>query len=170
MVLLITLFWWMGSGDQISTLNGYKTAKVVRVWDGDTYTLLVGGNKISARLKNIDSPEMSQLYGKECKEALEALLLSKDVSFSIDGLDKYKRYLVQLWVDGERLDKVLLKNGWAWHYVTYSQDEELVKLQQEAIRKRIGLWEGGVEGICPPWIYRQYNRINRLKYCSNCKR
>lgn len=150
-------------------LNAQTTAKVVRVLDGDTYTLLIGGKLITARLMNIDAPEMSQLYGKQAQQKVESILLAKDVAFRIDGKDKYNRSLVNMWVNGERLDSIMVSNGWAWHYVNYSNDAMLTNLQNEAIIKQSGLWEHGVKGICPPWIYRHYNKLNRMRYCSNCK-
>ena len=169
MILLKHIFWTMFFSLSIMNLNAQKTAKVVRVLDGDTYTLLIGGKLITARLMNIDAPEMSQLYGKQAQQKVESILLTKDVEFRIDGKDKYKRYLVNIWVDGERLDSILVGNGLAWHYVEYSSEEMLAKLQKKAIRKQVGLWEHGVNGICPPWLYRHYNKLNRMRYCSNCK-
>jgi len=163
------IFWFMLTSSTLLDLNAQSTAKVVRVLDGDTYTLLIAGKLVTARLMNIDAPEMSQLYGKQAQQRVESMLLAKDVIYTSGGKDKYKRTLVNIWVDGERLDSLLVNNGLAWHYVNYSNDAMLANLQSEAITKRLGLWEHGVGGICPPWLYRHYNKLNRLRYCSNCK-
>lgn len=147
-----------------------QTAKVVRVWDGDSYNLLVSGKVISARLVNVDAPEMNQPWGKESKQLVEGLMLGKDVIFQSNGLDKYRRTLAQLWVNGVRLDSLMVRNGWAWHYVSYSKDKGLAQLQDEAIAAKRGMWECGVVGVCPPWLYRGYDRVNRIKYCTGCKK
>jgi micrococcal nuclease len=151
-------------------LSAQQTAKVVKVWDGDSFNLLIKGKIVSSRLVNVDAPEMSQLWGKEAQKKVEELILGKDLIFESTGKDKYKRALVNLWIDGERLDSLIVRNGWAWHYVSFSRDEMLAELQQKAIEEKAGLWECGVECVCPPWLFRGYNYLNKMKYCSGCKK
>ncbi len=146
-----------------------QTGKVVRVWDGDSFNLLVKGKIVSTRLVNVDAPELNQPYGKESQKHLSELLLGKDVEFDSIGLDKYKRELVLIYVEGERLDSLVIRKGWAWHYVNYSKDEMLATNQTLAVEEKLGLWWCGVNSVCPPWLWRQYNHRNRLRYCGGCK-
>ncbi len=151
-----------------SICTAMDTAKVVKVWDGDTFSLLKDGQIIVARLVNVDAPEMNQLWGEESKRRLSYMILGRDLEFESQGPDRYKRTLVKAWVNGVRLDSLVIQNGWAWHYTNYSDDTELTGFQAEAICEKRGLWVNGVNGVCPPWLFRQYNQRNRLKYCSGC--
>ena len=38
-----------------------------------------------------------------------------------------------------------------------------------AIGEGFGLWHCGTNKVCPPWIFRSFNKLNRIKYCSGCK-
>lgn len=151
-----------------SNAMAQRTAKIVRVWDADTYSLLVKGKIIVARLTNIDAPELKQHFGEAAKQQVSQILLGKTVSFDSAGTDKYKRQLVSVRVDGKALDSLLLRNGWAWLYLEYCNDATLANLQRLAINEHKGLWVCAVNSVCPPWLYRHYNFKNRLKYCKGC--
>ena len=151
-------------------LMAQQTARVVKVWDGDTFSLLMNGKVVSVRLVNVDAPEKNQLWGVEAQRNCEQLLLGKQVLFEGAGKDKYKRVLGNIIVDGEKLDSITVRNGWAWHYELFSKNHELAKLQQMAIAEKAGLWVMGIEGVCPPWLFRKYDRVNKIKYCTGCKK
>ena len=147
-------------------------AKVVRVWDADTYSLLVKGKIIVARLTNIDAPETKQNFGEAAKQQVSQLLLGNTVSVDSIGTDKYKRQLVSIHLDSKALDSILLRNGWAWLYLEYCNAANLAKLtnlQKLAISERKGLWVCGTSKVCPPWLFRHYNYRNRMKFCMGCK-
>ena len=55
------------------------TGKVVRIADGDTVTILVGGNQVRVRLFGIDAPERGQDYSRKSSEALADLVFGKEV-------------------------------------------------------------------------------------------
>lgn len=164
------IFWTSFLSILMFSAMANQTGKVVRVWDGDSFNLLVKGKVISTRLANIDAPEMNQAWGKESQKNVSQLILGKDVEFDSLGLDKYKRELVMIYVKGERLDSLLISNGWAWHYVNYSNDVMLAKCQTIAVEKKLGLWQCGAKGVCPPWLFRQYNYRNKMKYCKGCSK
>ena len=71
-----------------SNAMAQNTAKVVRVWDGDSFNLLVKGEVISTRLANVDAPEMNQAWGKESQKNVSQLILGKDVEFETTGRGK----------------------------------------------------------------------------------
>jgi micrococcal nuclease len=151
-----------------SNAMAQHTAKIVRVWDADTYSLLVKGKIIVARLTNIDAPELKQNFGEAAKQQVSQILLGKTVSFDSLGTDKYKRQLVSIRIDSKALDSLLLRNGWAWLYLEYCNDANLANLQRLAINEHKGLWVCGVNSVCPPWLYRHFFQKNRLKYCKGC--
>ena len=47
----------------------------------------------------------------------------------------------------------LVKGGWAWHFVRYSNDATLTVAEQEARRDRVGLWQGA--SPVAPWDARR---------------
>ena len=144
------------------------SARVVRVKDGDTYVFRKGNTDFTVRLKNVDAPELKQPFGYLSFVYTSKLISGKMVSYDSTGKDLYSRILVDIWVDNQRLDSTLIRNGWAWHYQTYSNDTLLKYMMVLAINDNKGLWKCGMVGVCPPSFWRSYNSKNRNKFCSGC--
>ena len=145
------------------------SARVVRVKDGDTYVFRKGNTDFTVRLKNVDSPELKQPFGYLSFVYTSKLISGKTVSFDSTGKDLYGRVLADIWVNNQRLDSTLIRNGWAWHYQTYSKDSLLKSMMVLAINEKIGLWKCGMDGVCPPSFWRSYKLKDRSKYCNTCK-
>jgi micrococcal nuclease len=58
--------------------------------------------------------------------------------------------------DGRDLSRELVRSGAAWHYVRYSQDPELGKLEAAARSARTGFWADPLPE--PPAVYRAARR------------
>lgn len=126
-------------------------AKVVRVVDGDTIEVDIGGNLYKVRYIGMDTPEtvhptkLVEYFGKEASEKNrelvegKAVLLEKDVS----EVDKYGRLLRYVWVDDVMVNAELVRLGYA-QVVTYPPDVKYQKyflqLQMEAQESGLGLW------------------------------
>ena len=149
--------------------NANDSATVVRVKDGDTYVLRKGNTDFTVRLKNVDAPELKQPYGYLSFVNTNKLLSGRMVSYDSTGKDLYGRVLADIWVNNQRLDSTLIRNGWAWHYQTYSKDSLLKSMMILAINENKGLWKCGMAGVCPPSFWRSYNLKDKSKYCNNCK-
>jgi endonuclease YncB( thermonuclease family) len=145
------------------------SARVVRVKDGDTYVFRKGNTDFTVRLKNIDAPELKQPFGYLSFVYTSKLISGKMVSYDSTGKDLYGRVLADVWINNQRLDSILIINGWAWHYQTYSNDTLLKSLMVSAINANKGLWKCGMDGVCPPSFWRSYNLKNKSKYCKSCK-
>ena len=51
------------------------TGKVVKIADGDTFTLLINGNEqVKVRIDGIDAPERGQAYSKSAKAYLSSMI------------------------------------------------------------------------------------------------
>ena len=150
-------------------LNANDSARVVRVKDGDTYVLRKGNTDFTVRLKNVDAPESKQAFGFLSGIYVSQLILGKVVRFESTGTDIYNRVLADVWINNQRLDSILIRNGWAWHYQQYSNDTLLKSMMVLAINENKGLWKCGMIGVCPPSFYRSYNSKNRSKFCNGCK-
>ncbi len=147
---------------------GQVQARVMQVKDGDTYILKVGDSLHTVRLLNVDAPELNQSWGLQSQEKVRTLILGKYVSYEYLKKDLYNRELGHIKVGKKSLDSILIKNGWAWHYINYDRNKKLELLMKKASDKKLGLWECGKENICPPWLFRTYNAKYRNRYCRGC--
>ena len=136
------------------------TAKVIKVSDGDTITVLDNNNqKHKIRLKGIDAPESQQVYGDISTQSLAELVYDKEVLVTWDKKDKYYRILGKVIVDGRDVNYEQLKKGLAWYYKQYEKDlsDEDKKKYSEAEKwarnYTEGLWADS--NSIPPWEYRR---------------
>jgi endonuclease YncB( thermonuclease family) len=128
------------------------TGKVVGVPDGDTVILLIDGRKEKVRLFGIDCPELPQAFGRKAKRFTGSMVYGKTVSLVRKDTDQYGRTLGMIEVDGEFLDQVLVRCGYAWHYRRYSSSRLLDSLENEARRRKTGLWAD--PNPVAPWKFR----------------
>lgn len=131
---------------------------VVGIKDGDTFAVLVDGREQVVRLADIDCPERSQPFGKAAKQFAADLCYRKEVRVLAEPKkDRYGRLIgtVEL-KDGLRVNEELVRAGYAWHYLKYSDDEEYVALERNAREARVGLWADTT--ALPPWEWRKKRR------------
>jgi endonuclease YncB( thermonuclease family) len=131
-------------------------AGLARVIDGDT--LEIAGRHV--RLEGIDAPESGQTCGRRligswrcgsaAADALAKLVAKRRVSCESRGNDKYDRMLGICFVDGRDINAEMVREGYAWAFVKYSQT--YVKQEAEARIARVGIWQGDAE---PAWVYRE---------------
>ena len=88
--------------------------------DGDTID--IDGTRI--RILDIDTPETFRsrcenelILGLKAKERLRELLDSGEVTFVPEGLDRYRRTLARVYVDGVNVGQILIDEGHALNYV-----------------------------------------------------
>ena len=132
------------------------SGKVIRVADGDTITVLVDSTQYRIRLEHIDAPESHQDYGTKAKQALADKIFGKEVTVKWTGRDRYKRILGVVHLGGRNVNLELVREGWAWHYLQFSKDQEFAKAEKEAREKKLGLWAGA--NPIPPWEFRKGKR------------
>lgn len=93
-----------------------------------------------------ESTNKIEPYGKEAaKYTCDKLKKAKKIQLQYDGAkkDKYGRTLAWVWVDGKLLQKELIKKGYVkqfYDYGNYSYEAELIKLQKQAKKKKVGYW------------------------------
>lgn len=122
--------------------------------DGDTFKLLTPDSTIvKVRLANIDCPENKQPYSQKAKDFTSQAIFGKNVSIDVLKKDRYKRSIaIVFYNDSLNLNNQLLINGLAWHYIKYSKDMELQKMEDKARKNKIGLWQEA--NAIPPWEWR----------------
>jgi len=116
--------------------------------DGDS--IKVGKNEV--RLVEIDAPEYSQncfdaanleyACGQISKSFTSNLVNGTNVVCNYIEKDKYDRFLAKCFVGEISVNGEILKNGMAVIYNFASAEPEMVALEAEAKKKRIGIWKG----------------------------
>lgn len=137
--------------------------RVVRILDGDTVELLVGGFRTERiRLVGIDAPEKGQPFGTASRKRLASLCFLRDLQVRADKRDRYGRLLGRLFAGGEDLNRRMIAEGMAWHYAQYAREQPLgertgdARAEQEARAARRGLWSD--PDPVAPWDWRHRGR------------
>jgi endonuclease YncB( thermonuclease family) len=129
-----------------------------RILDGDT--IQIEGTKI--RLRGIDAPEKTQVCldpaveiwacGVTARDELIAHVGDRPWTCHIDGTDHFRRSLATCEVDGEDIQRWMVRSGWALSFVRYSHaydaDEAMARNAQA------GMWVGA---FIAPWNWRNRN-------------
>jgi endonuclease YncB( thermonuclease family) len=138
---------------QAATLRG----KVVHIADGDTLTILTNANQqVKIRLAGIDTPEKAQPFRNKAKQALAALTFQKPALIQVETKDQYGRTVGTVIVNGSDVNAELVRQGMAWVYRKYTNDQKLYKLEAEAKKAKRGLW--ATEHPIEPWLWRKGKR------------
>jgi endonuclease YncB( thermonuclease family) len=133
--------------------------KVINVHDGDTVTVLDKDNhKTHIRLQGIDAPELKQKYGAESQKNLERMVMGKQVTIVWTKIDKYRRTVGTIMLDGKDVNIEQVKAGLAWHFKKYEDEQKpedrltYAKAEAEARAAKLGLWQDA--DPTPPGDYR----------------
>jgi micrococcal nuclease len=130
------------------------TANVASVEDGDTIEIMYEGKNVRVRLYGIDCPEDGQAFSAKAKQYTTALCTNKKVRVLKRTIDTQGRIIGDVMLDdGKSLAKELLSAGYAWHYKQYSSDIDLALLEDDARKKKKGLWIDA--DAMAPWEYRK---------------
>jgi endonuclease YncB( thermonuclease family) len=158
---VLRALWWFGflallAGPLLAT---ELTGKVVGVSDGDTLTLLVPDGasfkQVRVRLAEIDTPESRQPYGQRAKQTLSDLAFGQQARVVVQDTDRYGRKVSRVYVGDVDVNAELVKQGAAWVYRQYAQDQSLYRLEEQAKAAKRGLWGLPEAERCPPWDWRR---------------
>lgn len=137
------------------------SATVVKVSDGDTFTVENGKKKTKVRVYGIDSPEIKQPQGIEAKAFAEKLLpLGEVVQLEEVDVDQYGRSVAIVTLQGgSTLEAELLNAGYAWVYGKYCKlpvCDDWRHLMKVARADGRGLWVA--PSPIPPADWRKRNK------------
>ena len=132
--------------------------KIIGVKDGDTVEGLYYQFPINIRLEHIDAPEKRQPFGTKSKEKLSELCFGKNVTIISNGrngnYDSRGRLISEIILeDGTNVNKEMVKSGLAWHYKKYSSNLEYARLEELAMKNKVGLWSD--PNSVSPWSFRK---------------
>jgi endonuclease YncB( thermonuclease family) len=130
---------------------------VVGISDGDTLTVRCGDQpQQRIRLMEIDAPEKAQAYGQKAKQALSALVYGQQIDVEVSGSDRYRRTLAHLKLDDVDINRVMVRQGFAWCYRQYLRDRSCLDDEARAKAQHLGLWAD--PDPTPPWEWRRAKR------------
>jgi len=92
------------------------TAKVVKIADGDTITVLLDKTQHKIRLEGIDAPERKQAFGTKARQALADKVFGGTVRVEWKKRDRYKRIIGRVYLGDRDISQEMVKDGWAWHH------------------------------------------------------
>ena len=137
--------------------------QVVSVTDGDTVTVLdVQRVQHRVRLQGIDAPERRQPFSQRARAYLSDLVMKQEVVVRVDKIDRYRRPVGVVYVDGVDAGLQMVQAGLAWHYKQYQREQTpeerraYAEAEDTARKERLGLWSDPQP--VPPWVYRRAQR------------
>ena len=135
------------------------TARVVAITDGDTIKVLDSQSRLhKIRLAGIDAPEKKQPFGQRSKQHLSEMVFGKEVTLDCNKVDRYRREICVVLIDGRDANLSQVEVGLAWWYRKYAREQTAQQqadyevAEDRARSSRVGLWVEP-EPI-PPWEWR----------------
>ena len=135
--------------------NGYSQSydgTIIRIIDGDTFVFQTEDGSLKVRMFGTDAPERDQPYSKESADFLKQYL-NIEATLKANGVDRYGRTLAVLLIDGKDINLLSIRNGCAWHFKRYSDDDNYADAEEYARKTKTGLWS--LPNPIPPWDWRK---------------
>ena len=138
------------------------SGKVVSVTDGDTIKVMHDGKEEKIRLYGIDCPEKGQDFGQKATDLTSTLVAGRNIEVQQKDRDRYGRTVGLVSVDGQSLNELIIKNGYAWVYRQYCKESfcsTWIQAEEAARQQKKGIWSSPV--VIPPWEWRAAQRENK---------
>ena len=117
---------------------------VEKIDDGDTITVRVGTHRYTVQYAGIIAPEKQRPYGKAAARANAILVKKQTVEFERDitDTDERGRFVRYVWVEGELVNEILVREGYALadpHSPDTKYRVWLMEAQEEARAAKLGI-------------------------------
>jgi micrococcal nuclease len=131
-----------------------KTGAVTHITDGDTFDVMINGNKSRVRMLGINTPESVdprrpvECFGREASNYLKGLIDNKQVRLEQDpdktDTDEYGRLLRYVFLGDTNINEQMIRDGYAYEY-TYKSEKYMYQNQFKQAEKfarenKLGLW------------------------------
>jgi endonuclease YncB( thermonuclease family) len=136
---------------------------IPKIREGDSIT--IGNSRI--RLGGIDAPSVDQLClnnngerwtcGAAARDELTKHVGTKSWTCHTTSTDRRGRQVARCEVDGEDIQKWMVKSGWALSYVRFSHDYD--SDEKAARDAKAGMWQGA---FIAPWDWRVRNKKTNI--------
>jgi endonuclease YncB( thermonuclease family) len=134
--------------------------RITGIVEGDTIKVqILAKPQIKVRIAFIDAPEKGQAFDQRAKQAMNELVLGKDVVLQPYTIDRSGRLVARVFIDGQDAGLELLKQGLCWVYEKHvGEASALVQTryrnaQDVAQAQKAGLWQDPAP--VPPWEWRK---------------
>lgn len=154
-----------------------RTFQTARVVDGDTLDIAAADGDMATtriRLIGVDTPETQHptvgpmYYGQEATDFAKRLAEGRQVTVLLDTVsderDRYGRLLAYVVLpDGRVLNDTLIKEGYGYadSRFRHSRYDEYLRLMDEAIDEKAGLWQNAAREQLPQWLRSQRPELLR---------
>ena len=136
------------------------SGRVVSVTDGDTAVVETAKHEVlRVRFYGVDAPEAAnehwpaQPYAAAATAFMRDLIGGKPVRVRLTGDRTYKREVGEVFIAERSASQALVGAGLAWWNRKFAPDDrELARLESQARRLGIGLWQD--RRPVPPWRHR----------------
>jgi methylphosphotriester-DNA--protein-cysteine methyltransferase len=108
---------------------------------------------------------LKQAYGAESQKNLERMVMGRQVTIVWTKVDKYKRTVGTIMLDGKDMNIEQVRAGLAWHFKKYADEQEpqdrvtYAKAEADARSVKLGLWQD--PNPTPPGDYRVETKVAR---------
>ncbi|MFO7714371.1 thermonuclease family protein [Desulfosarcina sp.] len=131
--------------------------KVLDVYDGDTLSVGMQGERVAIRLYGIDAPEAGQNGNVASTRFLRRLIHEKPVVIKVMGTDGFGWTLAIISFEGKAIsvNAVIVANGYAWVNPRECRVDvctDLKKFETQARMLKLGIWSG--YDLVPPWEFK----------------
>jgi micrococcal nuclease len=134
--------------------HSFSAYLVVDIVDGDTLWFRDNGRREKLRLSQIDAPESDQPFGPEATKFLTQLVLNEEITITFQKKkDRYGRFLGEVFLGEENINKLLVRNGLAWVYDKYVNDDSYYQDLKIAKNQKINIWSHSKQ--ISPWEWRR---------------
>jgi endonuclease YncB( thermonuclease family) len=129
------------------TTADFLRGEVISVYNGDSFTVMIGRNLVKVRLIGSDAPEMTQSsIGRQARELLGLLVRGKMVRLETDDhrWDQEERLLAYVYVDDLFVNLELIRQGQAIAHIQLPNmryGEQYRRAQTEAREAGRGVWK-----------------------------
>ena len=131
----------------------FEYGSVIEVFDGDTFSVMIGDRYEKVRMLLIDTPEsvksgvIEQPLSKKASDYTKSYLTGKDAKIIFDKSykDTYNRVLGYIEVDGVDVQELLLEEGLAQTGYLFEEPyrnyEKYTNIEQKAYNDKKGIWQ-----------------------------
>ncbi len=137
------------NGSVVSSVPAGDSARVVRVIDGDTIDVNLGGTEYRVRYVGMNTPERDEVCYREAVDANRRLVEGQTVTLVRDtsNTDRYDRLLRYIYVGNTFVNQALVEQGYA-EAVRYDPDDQewqnFVALERQAASANLGCHPTGI--------------------------
>lgn len=124
------------------------TGTVTKISDGDTIRVVTPEQtKLKIRLYGIDAAEMpgtdTQRYAPDARKTLADKIKGRQVKLAIIAVDKYRRLVSIVWLDGRNINLEMIREGHAEAFIEYLKPpyrSQFLEAEREARGANLGIW------------------------------